>query len=81
MACNTKVYTGITREVFYALVSKAKTEGLSLAGDSGVAGLHGCQFEWSYAEETETLMITCTHKPFFVGCDTINEKLDELLKV
>ena len=62
-----------------ALVERAKASHLFLTGDKGTTSLHGCSFDWSY--DGMKLYITCTGKPFYIGCDVIGEHLDLLLAI
>lgn len=78
MSCPILTYE-LTESEFEALVARAKESRLLLNGEtSGTTSLHGCTFAWAYG--AEVLSITCTAKPFWVSCDTINEALDGLLK-
>lgn len=76
MSCPTKTYP-VTPEQFAALGEKAKQHGLLLVGESGIAKVDDCAFQWTYADGV--LSITCTHKPFLVGCETVSDALDRVL--
>lgn len=78
MSCPIKQYA-IRPEEFTALVEKAAQSGLVLDGTSGTASLHGCTFEWHYDATAQSLQIVCTGKPFYISCDLVYEKLDELI--
>ena len=77
--CDPIQIEGITPDDFSEIVEKAASQGLVLTGTSGTAELQGCTFSWFYDESVEILTITCTHKPFYVGCDTVNDKIRELV--
>lgn len=74
--CPTNTYE-VTPEQFAALVEKARENHLFLTGTGGTTSLHGCTFDWVYANGI--LVVTCTGHPFFVGCDTVNEALGKML--
>lgn len=72
--CNTQTWP-MTREHFAAISARAAQHHLVLTGDRGTTSIHDCTFDWAY--DGESFSITCTSHPFFVGCETIYEKLKE----
>ena len=65
---------------YAALQAKAEASGLMILGDSGTTSAHGCEVSWNYDVAEGELTAQCLSKPFFVSCETINQKLRELIE-
>lgn len=78
--CDPQTWNNITPEKFATIVKLAASHGLNLSGESSsLLQFDHCTFAWSYDATAQTLMIRCGSKPFFVDCDTIHAKLNEML--
>lgn len=76
MACDPITYSNVDG-IKWAAIKTAVEEQmpeLSPMADAGSGSHYGVTLAWVWANNT--LTITCTSKPFFVGCETIKEKLD-----
>ena len=78
MSCPEIVFQGIDQTLYTRLLSQATSSGVSFDGDK--ASMSGVEFDWTYDPQSNNLHITCTKKPFFIGCGTIQEKLTQLIQ-
>ena len=60
------------------LMSEAAAAGAIFLGTS--VSFDHCWFEWNYDGPSETLHITCTKKPFFIDCETVEQRIRDLVK-
>lgn len=80
MSCDTLTFTGITQAQFSELEQKGADAGVAVSGNSGEASHSGVTIAWNYDPATLTLTLTCTHKPFIVGCEYVNSQLTKLVQ-
>lgn len=81
--CDPVCFPNVTPELFAAIAGNIERHvGTSIAGDtSGRLHHSGCAFDWRYDPHGGQLLIQCVSKPFFVSCDTVNDKLNELFRL
>ncbi len=78
--CDPVIFPNITAEMFAEIVVNIEKRTGTQIGTQVRGTLHhsGCTLEWQYLAPLQQLNIRCTDKPFFVSCDTVNDKLNEL---
>jgi hypothetical protein len=74
------VFDGITPEQYAGLLEKAQANGMALSGNSGKASKFGVEVEWNYVPDMLKLTFQCLRTPFFVDAETVNEKIESLVK-
>lgn len=74
MSCPT-ISFDMGQDVYDKLLASAHASGIMFEGD--VARAKDCTFDWRYLGGT--LFITCTSKPFVVGCGTVNEDISKIV--
>jgi hypothetical protein len=75
-ACDPIVVHDITRAIFDCLRAKLSDVGVTIpSGTSGEISGMGLSGTFAWEEETETLTVTVTQKPFFLSCEMIDEQL------
>jgi hypothetical protein len=47
--------------------------------DGAAVTIDGLIFDWNYDSEAQVLHITCTKKPFFIGCTQVEVKIRDLV--
>lgn len=77
-SCAEITLPNIPQELYDKLLSEATAAGAQFSGEK--VDFDHCEFDWSYDPPSQTLHITCTKKPFFVDCPTIEQKIRELVK-
>ena len=76
MACEEITIDGIDQDLYGKLLIQATDAGAVFMGTK--ATLHGCEFNWEYDATSQTLNVTCTKKPFYIGCGVIEHTIREL---
>lgn len=66
----------IPQPLYDKLMSEATAAGAIFFGTK--VSFDHCEFDWTYDPPSQTLHITCTKKPFFIDCQTIEQKIREL---
>lgn len=79
MPCDEQVFPGVTPEIHDKLLAIAKDKGYDLPAMGGELKADGCTFSWAWDADKATLTVTCTKKPFFVSCDTVNAHIKALI--
>ncbi len=67
----------IDPELYAKLLAEGTAAGAKFDGTK--ASISGCDFDWDYDPASQTLNITCTRKPFYAGCELVEEKLRQLV--
>ena len=80
--CDPVVFMDVTPEAFAEIAANVeKLTGVPIgAATAGTLNHSGCTLEWQYSPSAWQLNVQCTAKPFFVSCDTVNDKLNELFR-
>jgi hypothetical protein len=78
MACPEITLEEVPQDLYDKLLSEATAAGAKFDGEK--VDFDHCEFNWSYDAPSQTLHITCTKKPFFIDCPTIEQKIRELVK-
>ena len=79
-ACATQTFSNVQAAAWNCLKAKAVSAGFSISTDSGSHSAAGVTVEWNYDASAATLSITCTERPWFLSCSTINGKVHELIE-
>jgi hypothetical protein len=53
--------------------------GITISSNNGTISESGITIDYAYDSSTRTLQLTCTSKPFFISCGTVNGKIHELI--
>ncbi len=77
--CGERTYDDFSPEAFGRLAAKAAEHGVTIEGASGNASKSGFDISWNYAPVARKLVLHCTDKPFFIGCSTVNGRMDEMV--
>jgi hypothetical protein len=77
--CASQTFSGITQARFDCLVQKAQADGIAISGNVGVASKDSITISWNFDPVSQTLELQCTDAPFFVSCETINGKINDLV--
>ncbi len=81
MSFPAQTFTGISQTRFEAIEAKAQQmSGSTASGDSGEAKRLGFDIKWTYNPQTETLVIQCVSKPFFIGEDEVTSQINNLVE-
>lgn len=67
----------VSQELYDKLLSEATAAGAKFSGQ--YANFDHCIFDWNYDAPSQTLHVTCQKKPFFIDCETIEQKIRELV--
>lgn len=78
-ACATQTFSNVSPTVWACLKAKAAAQGVVLTSDNGTINESGISIEYAYNASAQTLQLTCTSKPFFISCGTVNGKIHELI--
>ncbi len=76
-SCPAITIEGVPQSLYDKLLSEATAAGAIFAGTK--AYFDHCEFDWGYDAPSQTLSVTCTKKPFFIDCATIEQKIRELV--
>lgn len=77
--CAKQTFTDITQSQFDCLVSRARTVGIAIVGNSGSTSKDGITVAWNFDAASQTLQIQCTDHPFYAPCGSINGKIHEIV--
>jgi hypothetical protein len=77
--CASQTFSGITQARFDCLVQKAQADGIAISGNVGVASKDSITISWNFDPVSQTLELQCTDSPFFIPCETINGKIQDLV--
>ena len=77
--CASQTFSGITQARFDCLVQKAQAAGIAIAGNVGEASKDGVTVRWQFDPANQALELQCTASPFFLSCDTVNGKIQDLV--
>ena len=80
MSCAAQVFSPVSAEQIEAIRLKAAGAGLILDGTYGTAEHSGVKLDWIYDPMRQALTITCTGKPFIVGCGHVNQIVHDLIE-
>jgi hypothetical protein len=72
-------FSEVSEEQYQALLLTAQAQGLDLQGISGSTAYQGLEFTWLYDAPARTLTIQCTHKPIFIPCSMIEQRIRALI--
>jgi hypothetical protein len=78
-SCAPQTFANVSAAAWGCLKTKAAARGVTLASDRGTIGEAGVSIDYAYDAATQTLRLTCTSKPLFISCATINGKIHELI--
>ena len=78
-ACATQTFSNVSPNAWSCIKSKAAAQGLTITCDSGTISESGIAIDYAYDASARTLQLTCTAKPFFISCGTVNSKVHELI--
>jgi hypothetical protein len=78
-SCATQTFAGVSPAQFTCLIQKASSSGITISGDEGQATRDGITVRWKFAPATGILELQCTDAPFFVPCDAINGRIQDLV--
>lgn len=68
---------GIDQDLYAKLLAEATAAGAQF--DGATATISGCTFDWNYDAEAGALRATCTKKPFYIGCDSIADRIQAII--
>ena len=77
MPCNEVTVEGIDAGLYSKLLAEANAAGAIFVGEK--VYFEGLEFDWTHDAEAQVLHFTCTKKPFFIGCDRIENQIRELV--
>jgi hypothetical protein len=77
MACDEVTLTGIDPALYANLLSSAASAGMIFSG--AVARFRDFTFDWNYDPPSATLRYTCTKKPFYASCGTVDSHINDLI--
>lgn len=76
MACEPLSYSGVDASKWPSVQDAVSREyGILIASDRGEASKRGFKLKWTYEPSAQTLRIQCLSKPFFVPCETVNNRI------
>lgn len=78
-ACATQTFSNVSPTAWSCITSKAAAQGLTISSNSGTISESGITIDYAYNPSAQTLQLTCTSKPFFISCGTVNGKIHELI--
>ena len=78
MACATQTFSNVTAAVWQCLCEKAAAANFPITGPNGSQSAKGVTISWAYDAAAATLAVTCTAKPFFVSCGSINAEIHHI---
>ena len=68
----------VSQDLHGKLLSEATAAGAKFDGSR--ATIEGLEFDWNYDGAAETLHVTCTKKPFYATCGTVESRIRELVE-
>lgn len=74
-----QVFNGVTPDQYARLVEKAKTAGIDISGNNGVASKFGIEIAWNYVPASQELTLQCLKTPFFTNASDVNTKIHSLV--
>lgn len=77
VSCN-EITLEVSPDLYAKLLSQFTAAGGTINGSQ--ASIEGCFFDWLYDAEAQALHITCTKKPWVVGCDSVEKRIRELIE-
>jgi hypothetical protein len=77
VACPEITIEEIDGDLYAKLLAEAGAAGAKFDGSK--ASIEGLDFDWDYDIEAQVLHVTCTKKPFFIGCGQVESKIQELV--
>jgi len=77
MSCPEIRIEEVPQDLYDKLLQEATAAGAKFEGTK--AEIEGAQFDWSYDDISQTLHVTCLKKPFFISCDSIEQRIRELV--
>ena len=75
-----QVFKGVTPEQYARLVEKARTAGIELNGNSGIASRFGVEIAWNYLPEAQELTLQCVNTPFFMSAADVDARIQKLVR-
>jgi hypothetical protein len=78
--CAEQVFSNLTPDQFACLAAKGEAAGIPISGNSGTASKLGGKVTWTYDPDAQRLTVQCLNTPFLTSCDTVNAKIQELVK-
>jgi hypothetical protein len=78
-SCPPRTFEGISEEHFTRILATVAGAGIVLTGSEGQASYYGFTVEWRFDAIRRQLTIRCADRPFFVGCATIDARLEDLV--
>jgi hypothetical protein len=76
MACPEVTIEGIDSDLYGKLLAEANAAGAIFVGEK--VYFEGLEFNWTHDAESQVVHFTCTKKPFFIGCDRIENQIRQL---
>jgi hypothetical protein len=67
----------IPEDLYGRLLAEASAGGAQFNGAK--ATISSAEFDWNYDAPSATLHITCTKKPFFISCDSVERQIRALV--
>jgi len=78
--CSAQIFQSISPAQFTQLAEKGQAAGLAICGHCGTAEKSGVVITWSYDPAAQQLTIQSTHVPFYVSCNDVNQRIQQLVK-
>lgn len=76
MDCPEITIDGIDQALYAKLLVQATDAGARFDGLK--ASISGIELQWNYDAEAQVLHVTCTKKPFYIGCGVIEHTIRDL---
>ncbi|HEX8694488.1 MAG TPA: hypothetical protein VF746_18845 [Longimicrobium sp.] len=81
-ACPTMRFEGITRREWDCLREEARRRGIPIPKENdGTASAHGAEAEYRWDADSGVLTVTFTRKPDWIGCDEIERRLRDAVRI
>jgi hypothetical protein len=77
VACPEIIIADIDHDLYEKLLDEANAAGAVFNGAE--VTFKGCTFDWNYDAEAGVLHVTCTVKPFYLGCGVISGQINQLV--
>lgn len=78
VSCQEITIEQIDGALYAKLLAEATAAGAKFEGAQ--ASISGLEFDWNYDEVAQALHVTCTKKPFYVGCDQVESRIRQLVE-
>lgn len=78
MPCAEITIEQIPLDLYAKLLNEATAAGAKFDGTK--ATLDGIELDWNYSPEVQILRVSCTKKPFYVNCGTVESHIRGLVE-